>query len=266
MGYNLKLVIRNKYEQTILDLVQLSSQIEMGSIKNDIKIVEGNKLRGGVQGVGMIDIGRKMSFGIPIYEYRNASREWVRLDEQYSKYTSMIMSTNSKQYFLRLEYDGEIYEAEHALIEVGGYTVKYINDLGVITISLTAIDKVFLRQLTDIYDVALNENADGMQDIMYYSKNLVPTALKFAIDFNVLTEQLTFIVANRLNFGIYFNSRVSKGHKLVYFDGDVLTINGVVYDHEGISPELNPGLNVIYLEYSEPIERLRFEYKRGILI
>ena len=215
----------------------------------------------------MIDIGRKMSFGIPIYEYRNASREWVRLDEQYSKYTSMIMSTNSKQYFLRLEYDGEIYEAEHALVEVGGYTVKYINDLGVITISLTAIDKVFLRQNKEIFALPLDSLAKNKQDIYYTSNSHVPVPLYFYLEFELKSAYLSFTFANRKNFGIYCSANIQNTNKaLCYFNGIILSINGVGYNFKGIAPELEIGQNVLYLEYNQTLINANLEYRRGILI
>ena len=114
------------------------------------EIVEGNRLQAGILGVGNIGIGRTTSFGIPIFEAKkNGTIE--RMESQYIKYTSAIMSTNIKRYFLRIEFENEIYEAEYALTSVSGYNITWIKNMGVITIELKAIDKVFLRQNTDIY-------------------------------------------------------------------------------------------------------------------
>ena len=58
MAFNAKLVVRDSYQEEIIDLVQISSQINMGNIDNDIEIVEGNRLQAGILGVGNIGIGR----------------------------------------------------------------------------------------------------------------------------------------------------------------------------------------------------------------
>ena len=50
MSYNAKLVIRDKFQEDILDLVELSNNIQLDDINNDIEIVDGNRLQGGVLG------------------------------------------------------------------------------------------------------------------------------------------------------------------------------------------------------------------------
>lgn len=54
MGYNAKLVIRDKYQEDILDLVEFSSVIQTDDITNDIQIVDGNKLQGGTLGNSLV--------------------------------------------------------------------------------------------------------------------------------------------------------------------------------------------------------------------
>lgn len=54
MSFNAKLVIRNKYEEDILDLVEFSSVIQTDDITNDIQIVDGNKLQGGTLGSSLV--------------------------------------------------------------------------------------------------------------------------------------------------------------------------------------------------------------------
>lgn len=266
MGYNAKLVIRDKYQEDILDLVEFSSVIQTDDITNDIQIVDGNKLKGGTLGTGSIEVGRKFVFGIPIFEYKESGGGWVKMDEQYTKYTRAIMSNTSKQFYIRIVYNNEVYEAEYALVKVSGYNISYINNLGVITIQLSAIDKVFMRQQTDKYDLILNGNATDRQNVVYHSRSLVPVPLLFTLEFVIQVGYLSFVFANRQNFGISFARNIDKGKAIVYFNGTVLSINGVIYDYEGIAPELNIGQNILYLQYSEPIEKATVEYKRGVLI
>lgn len=265
MSFNCKLVIRDKYQETILDLVQLSSSIQMGNINNDVEIVEGSKLQAGVLGSGMIAYGRQLSFGIPVFEYRD-NKGWVKLDEQFSKYSSMIMSTNVKKYFIRIVYENEIYEAEHIITSVGGYNIQYINNMGVINIELKAVDKVFLRQNPDIYKLPLDPEARSKQDIFYQSKSNTPVPLYFYLEFELEFELLSFTFANRQNFGIYCSTNIEGNYALVYFNGEILSINGVGYNFEGIAPELQIGLNVLYLEYNQSLLNAEVEYRRGILI
>lgn len=264
MSYNAKLVVRDKYTEEILDLVDLSNQIKMSDIKSDLKVDEGNRLFGIQTGIGMVSIGRKIDFGIPIFEYRNDKRQWVKLEEQYTKYTSIILSNSIKKYYIRIKYNNEIYEAEHIMTSVGGYTVKYINNLGVISISLQALDKVFLRQREDTYK--LNVTEDNKQDINYKSLSLVPVPLSFTLDFAVAGGQLEFTFANRQNFGIQFVEELKGGNYTIDFNGETLTVNGVGYDYKGIQPELNVGNNVFYLETNQTCTSASIRYKRGILI
>lgn len=266
MSYNAKLVIRDKYQEDILDLVEFSNAIAVDDIKNDIQIVDGNRLQGGTLGTGSIEIGRKFSFGIPIFEYKESGGGWVKIEEQYTKYTRAIMSNTSKQFYIRILYKNEIYEAEYALVKVSGYNITYINNLGVISIQLSAIDKVFMRQKTDKYDLILNGNATDRQNIVYYSQSLVPVPLLFTLEFYIEIGYLSFVFANRQNFGISFMGNVDKGKAIVYFNGNVLSVNGVIYDYDGIAPELNVGQNILYLQYSEIIKKAIVEYKRGVLI
>ena len=264
MSYNAKLVVRDKYTEEILDLVDLSNQIKMSDIKSDLKVDEGNRLFGIQTGIGMVSIGRKIDFGIPIFEYINDKRQWVKLEEQYTKYTSIILSNSIKKYYIRIEYNNEIYEAEHIMTAVGGYAVKYINNLGVISISLQALDKVFLRQREDTYK--LNVTEDNKQDINYKSLSLVPVPVNFNLEFIVVGGKLEFLFANRQNFGIQCKQELRNGVYNIDFDGEHLNINGVAYNYTGIQPELNVGNNVFYLETNQTCLKASIRYKRGILI
>lgn len=182
MSYNFKLIVRNGHNEEILDLIDLSSQIKLSDIKLDLKTIEGNKYTSIKSGIGIISSGRKLDFAIPIFEYKDNLGKWVKIESQYTKYTTMILSNNSNRYFIRIEFENEIYEAEYIMTSVGGYTVKYINNLGVINISLESLDKTFLRQKEDTYK--LNITNDSKQDIYYKSLSLVPTAVSFSLEFN----------------------------------------------------------------------------------
>ena len=81
--FNCKLVTRDKYSETIIDLIVLASSIKVGDISSDIEIVEGSKLQAGVLGSGTVNVGREMSFGIPIAE-RKENGKWLRLEDQYA--------------------------------------------------------------------------------------------------------------------------------------------------------------------------------------
>ncbi|TKZ31403.1 hypothetical protein [Brachyspira catarrhinii] len=264
MSYNIQLLIRDKYSETILDLVDLSNQIKMSDINSDLKVTEGNRISGIQTGIGMIAVGRKLDFGIPIFEYKNDKKQWVRLDEQYTKYTSIILSNSIKRYYIRTSYNNEIYEAEYIITSVGGYTVKYINNIGVISISLQSLDKVFLRQKEETYK--LNVSGDSKQDINYKSLSLVPVPLCFSLDFLVVAGQLDFIFANRQNFGIQCIAELQSGNYTADFNGETLTINGIAYNYNGIQPELNVGNNTFYLETNQTCTSASIRYKRGILI
>lgn len=134
MAFNLKLIVRDDYQEEIIDLIQISSSISMGAISNDIELVEGNKIQAGTLGIGRVNVGRTVSFGIPIFE-RKQNEQWVKIEEQYTKYTALIPSVSNKKYYLRIVFNNEIYEAEYSLVKVDGYNITYIKNMGVIAMT-----------------------------------------------------------------------------------------------------------------------------------
>ena len=107
MSYNFKLIVRNGHNEEILDLIDLSSQIKLSDIKLDLKTIEGNKYTSIRSGIGIISSGRKLDFAIPIFEYKDNLGKWVKIESQYTKYTTMILSNNSNRYFIRIEFENE---------------------------------------------------------------------------------------------------------------------------------------------------------------
>lgn len=176
----------------------------------------------------------------------------------------MILSSNIKRYFIRTIFEDEIYEAEYIIKSVGGYNIKYINNLGVVDITLEALDKVFLMQKEEEYEIAVTE--DNKQNINYKSLSLVPVPLCFNLEFIVVGGVLEFLFANRDNFGIQCYAELRNGVYNIDFDGERLNINGVSYDYKGIQPELNVGNNIFYLESNQTCIKALVRYKRGILI
>lgn len=260
MAFDFKLAVRDKYTEEIFDIINIAQNIKADDIKTDYKVIESSIKTG----IGNISSGRSFNIGIPIYEYKNDLCTWVKLEEQYSKYTSMILSSSIKRYFLRTIFNDEIYEAEYIIKSVGGYNIKYINNLGVVDISLEALDKTFLRQREEEYELLITE--DAKQDINYKSLSLVPVPINFNLEFLVVGGVLEFLFANRQNFGIQCHAELRNGVYNIDFNGESLTINGVSYNYKGIQPKLNQGNNVFYLESNQTCLNASIRYRRGILI
>ncbi len=260
MAFDFKLAVRDKYTEEIFDIINMAQNIKADDIKTDYKVIESSIKTG----IGNISSGRSFNIGIPIYEYKNDLGTWVKLEEQYSKYTSMILSSSIKRYFLRTIFNDEIYEAEYIIKSVGGYNIKYINNLGVVDISLEALDKTFLRQREEEYELLITE--DAKQDINYKSLSLVPVPINFNLEFLVVGGVLEFLFANRQNFGIQCHAELRNGVYNIDFNGESLTINGVSYNYKGIQPKLNQGNNVFYLESNQTCLNASIRYRRGILI
>ncbi|WP_028329096.1 hypothetical protein [Brachyspira alvinipulli] len=260
MAFDFKLVVRDKYTEEIFDIINMAQNIKADDIKTDYKVIESSIKTG----IGDISSGRSFNIGIPIYEYKNDLGTWVKIEEQYSKYTSMILSSSIKRYFLRTIFNDEIYESEYIIKSVGGYNIKYINNLGVVDISLEALDKTFLRQREEEYKLLITE--DAKQDINYKSLSLVPVPINFNLEFLVVGGVLEFLFANRQNFGIQCHAELRNGVYNIDFNGKSLTIDGVSYNYKGIQPKLNPGNNVFYLESNQTCLNASIRYRRGILI
>lgn len=264
MSFDFKLIVRDKYSEEIFDIINIAESIKAQDIKTDYKVSDGSRYSSIKTGIGSISSGRTFNIGIPIYEYRNDLGSWEKIEDQYSKYTSMVLSSNAKRYFIRTVFENEIYEAEYIIKSVGGYNIKYINNLGIIDISLEALDKVFLRQKEEEYELTITE--EYKQDINYKSLSLVPVPLSFNLEFIVVGGELKFLFANRQNFGIECNAELRNGVYNIDFDGEKLNINGVAYNYKGVQPELNVGNNVFYLESNQTCIKASIRYKRGILI
>lgn len=264
MAFDFKLIVRDKYSEEIFDIINTVESIKADDIKTDYKVTDGSRSYSIKTGIGNIASGRAFNIGIPIYEYKNDLGSWVRIEEQYAKYTSMVLSSNVKRYFIRTIFEDEIYEAEYIMKSVGGYNIKYINNLGVVDISLEALDKVFLRQKEEEYELPITE--ENKQDINYKSLSLVPVPVNFNLEFIVVGGALEFLFANRQNFGIQFNAELRNGVYNIDFDGEKLNVNGVAYNYKGVQPELNVGNNIFYLESNQTCVKASISYKRGILI
>ena len=260
MAFDFKLAVRDKYTEEIFDIINMAQNIKADDIKTDYKVIE-SSIKTGIVNISSV---RSFNIGIPIYEYKNDLGTWVKLEEQYSKYTSMILSSSIKRYFLRTIFNDEIYEAEYIIKSVGGYNIKYINNLGVVDISLEALDKTFLRQREEEYELLITE--DAKQDINYKSLSLVPVPINFNLEFLVVGGVLEFLFANRQNFGIQCHAELRNGVYNIDFNGESLTINGVSYNYKGIQPKLNQGNNVFYLESNQTCLNASIRYRRGILI
>lgn len=264
MSFDFKLIVRDKYSEEIFDIINTAENIKSDDIKTDYKVSDGNRYYSIKTGIGNISSGRSFNIGIPIYEYRNDLGSWVKIEEQYTKYTSMILSSNIKRYFIRTIFENEIYEAEYIIKSVGGYNIKYINNLGIIDISLEALDKVFLRQKEEEYELIITE--EYKQDINYKSLSLVPVPLSFNLEFIVAGGELRFLFANRQNFAVECSAELRNGVYNIDFDGEKLNINAAAYNYRGIQPELNVGNNILYLESNQICIKASIRYKRGILI
>ena len=264
MSFNFKLIVRDKYSEDIFDIIDIAESIKVDDIKTDYNVVDSSRVYSIKTGIGNIESGRSFNIGIPIYEYKNDLGTWIKIESQYIKYTSIILSGNIKRYFIRVIFEGDIYEAEYIIKYVSGYNIKYINNLGIIYISLEALDKIFLRQKEEEYKLSIIE--ENKQDINYKSLSLAPVPISFNLEFMVFGGILEFIFANRQNFGIQCKAELRNGFYIIDFNGEVLTINGVSYDYKGIQPELNIGNNLFYLESNQTCTKASIRYKRGILV
>ena len=232
MSYNFKLIVRNGHNEEILDLIDLSSQIKLSDIKLDLKTIEGNKYTSIKSGIGIISSGRKLDFAIPIFEYKDNLGKWVKIESQYTKYTTMILSNNSNRYFIRIEFENEIYVAEYIMTSVGGYTVKYINNLGVINISLESLDKTFLRQKEDTYKLNItNEDKE---------------ILKNTVDFVSFSYYMSYCATADEELNIQAKGNILSAVKNPYLEE---TEWGWQKDPEG----LRYTLNLLYDRYQLPL-------------
>ena len=96
----------------------------------------------------------------------------------------------------------------------------------------------------------------------------MPTAVSFSLEFNnIIGDELYFLFANKQNFGIEANIKnINFERCIVDFDGEVLKVNGVIYDYKGIRPELNVGDNIFYLDTNQTCTNAYIRYRRGVLI
>ena len=160
-------------------------------------------------------------------------------------------------------------KAYESLVIIGGGVIgiefaSLYTALGKKVIIIEALDKIFLRQKEEEYELPITE--ENKQDINYKSLSLVPVPVNFNLEFIVVGGTLEFLFANRQNFGIQFNAELRNGVYNIDFDGEKLNVNGVAYNYKGVQPELNVGNNIFYLESNQTCVKASISYKRGILI
>lgn len=242
MSYNFKLIVRNGHNEEILDLIDLSSQIKLSDIKLDLKTIEGNKYTSIKSGIGIISSGRKLDFAIPIFEYKDNLGKWVKIESQYTKYTTMILSNLELDECSISEIDSSF---KFAIVTMSSsiYIVIKIQDDNLIsqsnyTVNINIKNRVLRNQDSNLFCLPIINSANIQYKTLSLEKNNSTSVIKGSINNLAQGTETSFYIINSIipNYfildGDYINTSnilSSSGKALKYKIKTVSTSEGIIY-------------------------------------
>lgn len=263
MPYNTRLKVVKGDEIKYFDIMQLSSGINIGGFKSDYKVVQGNRLEGISQGIGLLNAGRSLSFTIPVFETKEKQDIYLLIAE----YTSILSNSFSYDFYIEHLINNFWYSAKVNITEVKGYNLKQERAAEGFGFSCQMIDNFFQG---DLIEDKLDYTGQGIKDIEYISKSLTPVNIMFS--WNVVGERsFSAYIFHNYNYGIEFSTYFNElGDYTFNFDGTSLTVieGGVenLIEWKGVVPFLDVGRNTLTVNSNFSTSTLIIKYKEGIAL
>jgi len=261
MSYRCRLRIEKLEEEAqYIEVMQVSQTLSFGNIKSDYKIVEGNRIQGIEQGIGLITAGRSISFKSSLFEIKRLTGE----DDIYkaiSKYTSLLTNNYIYQFYIEQYIDGVWYSCRVQMQEIDGYSIEIINMIKSFGFKCVMIDNFYWGEEIK-EDIGLI--GSGLQRIKYFSKSLVPTPICFEWHIQGQGPTLSAWVVHNENYGIVFNTYIGSGEFTLVYNGEYLLVDGEYISFEGVQPILDIGENEIIINSSYNTVSFKIKYNKGI--
>lgn len=263
MSYNSRLRIEKIDEDTkYIDIMTVATSASISAMKADYKVVEGNRISGIEQGIGLTTAGRSLTYAIPIYEIQRLETE-KDIYKNIAKYTSLLMNSYAYSFYIEHSIDGVWYKAKVQMTEVSNYTVELVNYIKSFSFKCQMIDNYFLGDEVS-EDIGLK--GSGMQSVVYKSKSLVPAPFSFEWTIQGLGPTLSAWIVHNENYGIVINTYLGNGTFVLTYDGNTLLIDGESIPFEGVQPFLNIEDNTLVINSTYNTVNFIIKYKKGIAL
>ncbi len=269
MPYNSRLKIVKDKDIKYFNLIDISSSVSVDTIKNDYKVIDGNRNEGILQGIGLVSAGRKLSYAIPIYEINNTDKN--SLYKNIAEYTSLLMNSYSYSFYIEHYINNFWYSARVNIIETSGYTLKLTNHIEGFSFKCQMIDNFFTG---DTIEEDIGFKGIGIKDIEYFSKSLVPSNISFEWEITGKAGNLNAHLIHSRNYGMRIQTNLPSGtHKLKY-KNDTLTLydensnnyNGILIEYSGVQPFLDIGRNILNIKSNYNTISFIIKYSKGIAL
>lgn len=265
MSYKIRLKTIKGDETEYFDLINLATSASIASFKTDYKIKDGNRQAGIIQGIGLTNAGRTLSFAIPIFE--TASEDDIY--KQIAKYTSILTNSYSYSFFIEHNIDNFWYSAQVQISETNSYSVDLRNYIKGFGFKCIMIENFFSGE--DVSD-NIGLIGGGLQTIDYTSKSLVPANINF--EWNIFGEFATWeaFIQHNENYGLNFNASLGGGSFKIEYDGNILTYTKqgddekILLDYEGVQPFLDVNNNKLTIYSNYNTSSFIIKYKKGIAL
>lgn len=263
---NTRLKIVQGADITYVDVMQDMTSYNIGSMTNDITVVEANRYRGMSKGVGLIKAGRKLKFDLPIFECQRIDGE-NDIYKLISKWTTLLSDSYSYEFYLEQEIDNYWYSAEIVITEIAGYNIERVNLIKSFSVTYVMVDNFYSSP--DVVEDIVECRGSGELSFNYTSKSLVPCPINFRMKCQSNNKSLAFGFMHINNYGIVVNTYLGGGSWIIEFDGDYVYKTGIdgvkeTVDYSGVQPFLQSANNEFKVSCNYNITEFVLIYKKGI--
>lgn len=267
--FRTRLRIEKSGEDTkYINVMTSASQYSIGSMKTDYSVVESNRYKGMLKGIGLMNAGRELTFTIPLFEIQRIDSE-KDIYKLIANWTSLLANSYSYTFYIEQFIDEVWWSAEIIITGTGGYTIDRLNYIKSFTVSYLMLDNFYSGEL-------VNEQTElkgsGNIAFQYNSKSLVSTPLMFECVLQSNIKTLNFQILHKDNYGIVINEYLGGGTYTISFDGSQIEkksgqdVEGIIVNWEGVQPFLNVGLNDFIVISNYNIVSFNVKYYKGIAL
>lgn len=259
-----------------IDLNSVADQASFSGAVADYKVVDGNRKEGILQGIGTVKAGRIVSYTIPLFDIISGgvNDTW---EEQFSKYSSLLNGSNTRQFFLQRTVDGVEYSAKCKLLSLKAYNETTINQIQGFGISVILISNYYVAE--DLLTETLAYTGGGVsEDFTIASGSKISSVINFDWTVNLIasdlvtTTMMSILAKDAHGISIFDEVREVGSYKyeLIGYvlyrikDGDENTRVQVHLD--GVVPEIDVDESTFTVFSNVETTELIIKYENGILL
>lgn len=259
---------KDKEDTKYINIMTSASQYSNSAMKTDYTVVESNRYKGMLKGIGLTTAGRELTFTIPLFEIQRIDSE-KDIYKLIANWTSLLANSYSYRFYIEQFIDGTWWSAQIVISGVGGYTVDRLNYVKSFSVSYILLDNFYTGELiSDKTEL----KGSGNLTLYYNSQSLVSAPLMFECVLQSNLKTLSFQILHKDNYGIVVNEYLGGGTYTITFDGEEIKkqsgndTEGIIVNWEGVQPFLNVGHNELTIISNYNIVSFTVKYNKGIAL